>query len=125
MQRVVDRLHPLGYTVTTALAPKISADQRGLLYEAHDYAFHGATVDHIILMTYEWGYTYSPPRAVEHVNLDEEVFQYAVNENPSRKILMGIPNYGYNWTLPFVQGSAARISAAAVNLALRRGTDNV
>lgn len=123
VQRVVDRLHPLGYTVTTALAPKISADQRGLLYEAHDYAFHGATVDHIILMTYEWGYTYSPPRAVAPVNLVEEVLQYAVTEIPSRKILMGIPNYGYNWTLPFVQGSAARTIShtAAVNLALREG----
>ena len=85
VQRAVDRLHPLGYTVTTALAPKISADQRGLLYEAHDYAFHGATVDHIILMTYEWGYTYSPPRAVAPVNLVEEVLQYAVTEIPSRE----------------------------------------
>lgn len=28
---------------------------------------------------------------------------------PSRKILMGIPNYGYDWTLPYVQGTAARV----------------
>ena len=59
IQKTVNRLHPLGYSVTTALAPKTSAGQRGLLYEAHDYAFHGATVDHVILMTYEWGYTYT------------------------------------------------------------------
>lgn len=125
VQRAVDRLHPLGYTVTTALAPKTRADQPGLLYEAHDYAFHGATVDHVILMTYEWGYTYSPPRAVAPVNLVEEVLQYAVTEIPSEKILMGIPNYGYNWTLPFVQGSAAQTIShtAAVNLALREGAE--
>jgi spore germination protein len=125
VRRVVDRLHPLGYTVTTALAPKTSADQPGLLYEAHDYAFHGATVDHIILMTYEWGYTYSPPRAVAPVNLVEQVLQYAVTEIPSEKILMGIPNYGYNWTLPFVQGTAARTIShtAAVNLALQEGAE--
>jgi len=125
VQRAADRLHPLGYTVTTALAPKTRADQPGLLYEAHDYAFHGATVDHVILMTYEWGYTYSPPRAVAPVNLVEEVLQYAVTEIPSEKILMGIPNYGYNWTLPFVQGSAAQTIShtAAVNLALREGAE--
>ena len=41
----------------TALAPKISSDQPGLLYEAHDYAAQGRIVDYIILMTYEWGYT--------------------------------------------------------------------
>ena len=40
---------------------------------------------------------------------------------PSEKILMGIPNYGYNWTLPFVQGSTARSLShtAAINLAAR------
>ncbi|MBE6821516.1 MAG: LysM peptidoglycan-binding domain-containing protein [Ruminococcaceae bacterium] len=121
IRKVVDRLHPLGYKVTTALAPKTSAGQVGLLYEAHDYAAHGATVDHVILMTYEWGYTYSPPRAVAPINLVEQVIRYAVTVIPSQKILMGIPNYGYNWTLPYVRGSAARAIShtAAVALAAR------
>lgn len=119
IRKAVDKLHPLGYTVTTALAPKTSAEQVGLLYEAHDYAAHGATVDHVVLMTYEWGYTYSPPRAVAPINLVEQVIKYAVTVIPSQKILMGIPNYGYDWTLPFVQGSSARSLShtAAVNLA--------
>lgn len=123
IKKVVDRLHPLGYTVTTALAPKTSADQPGLLYEAHDYAAHGALVDHVILMTYEWGYTYGPARAVAPLNLVEEVLKYAVTVIPSKKILMGIPNYGYDWTLPFVQGSSARplTNPGAVNLASRVG----
>lgn len=82
VQRAVDRLHPLGYTVTTALAPKISADQRGLLYEAHDYAFHGATVDHIILMTYEWGYTYSPAEGCGARQPRRGGFAVCGNRNP-------------------------------------------
>ena len=123
IQKVIDRLRPLGYTITTALAPKTSADQPGLLYEAHDYAAHGALVDHVILMTYEWGYTYGPARAVAPLNLVEEVLKYAVTVIPSKKILMGIPNYGYDWTLPFVQGSSARplTNPGAVNLASRVG----
>nr|WP_319488516.1 LysM peptidoglycan-binding domain-containing protein [uncultured Caproiciproducens sp.] len=123
IEKVVDRLHPLGYTVTTALAPKTSASQPGLLYEAHDYVTHGLLVDHVILMTYEWGYTYGPPRAVAPVNLVKDVLQYAVSVIPSKKILMGIPNYGYDWTLPFVQGSSARSlsNPAAVSLASREG----
>jgi len=36
------------------------------------------------------------------------VLDYAVSVIPAGKILMGMPNYGYDWTLPFVQGSAAR-----------------
>ena len=42
----------------TAVAPKTSADQQGILYEAHDYRAQGEIADYIIIMTYEWGYTY-------------------------------------------------------------------
>jgi len=120
-RKVVSRLHELGYTVTTALAPKIAADQQGLLYEAHDYPVHGALVDHVILMTYEWGYTYGPPMAVAPINEVRKVLNYAVSAIPRQKILMGIPNYGYDWTLPFVQGTAARTisNVGAVEQALR------
>lgn len=102
------RLKPLGYTLTSAVAPKTSAEQKGLLYEAHDYPVHGAINDHVIPMTYEWGYTYGPPMAVAPLNEVRKVINYAVSAIPRRKILMGIPNYGYDWTLPYVKGTAAR-----------------
>lgn len=123
LRKTVNRLRPLGYTVTTALAPKISATQQGTLYEAHDYPVHGELVDHVILMTYEWGYTYSPPMPVAPLNEIRRVLNYAVTVIPRRKILMGIPNYGYNWTLPFQPGTAAETisNTEAVNLALREG----
>jgi spore germination protein len=119
LRKVVNRLRPLGYSVTTALAPKISADQPGLLYEAHDYPVHGELTDHVILMTYEWGYTYGPPMAVAPLNEVRRVLNYAVTAIPREKILMGIPNYGYVWTLPYQQGTAARTisNPGAVELA--------
>lgn len=58
LERLTDQLHEQGYIVVTALAPKLSADQQGVLYEAHDYAAQGRIVDYVIIMTYEWGYTY-------------------------------------------------------------------
>lgn len=121
LRKTVDRLRPLGYTVTTALAPKTSAQQQGLLYEAHDYRVHGELVDHVILMTYEWGFTYGPPKAVAPYNEVRKVLDYAVTVIPREKILMGIPNYGYDWTLPYVQGSAAKTvsNTGAVELAER------
>jgi len=91
-----------------ALAPKTSSDQPGLLYEAHDYKMIGQLADYVILMTYEWGYSRGPARAVAPVNLVERVVAYAVSEIPSNKILMGIPNYGYDWLLPFKEGNIAR-----------------
>lgn len=125
LRKVVSRLRPLGYLITTALAPKNAADQPGLLYEAHDYPVHGALADHVILMTYEWGYTFGPPMAVAPINEVRRVLNYAISAIPRRKILMGIPNYGYNWTLPYVEGSrAATISnVGAVDLARRVGAN--
>ena len=123
LRKLNSRLKPLGYSLTTALAPKISADQRGLLYEAHDYPVHGALTDHVILMTYEWGYTFGPPMAVAPVNEVRKVLRYAVSAIPRQKIFMGIPNYGYNWTLPYVEGSRAVTlsNTGAVDLARREG----
>jgi spore germination protein len=123
LRKVTQTLRPLGYSVTTALAPKTSATQQGKLYEAHDYPVHGALANHVILMTYEWGFTFSPPRAVAPINEVRKVLNYAVSAIPRQKIFMGIPNYGYNWTLPYQPGSAAKTisNTGAVDLALQEG----
>jgi spore germination protein len=123
VRKAVEKLNPLGFSVTTALAPKISAEQVGLLYEAHDYPAHGRLVSHVILMTYEWGYTFGPPMAVAPLNAVKRVLDYAVTAIPSNKILMGIPNYGYDWTLPYQRGTRATTvsNVGAVNIAAREG----
>lgn len=119
LRRLSETLHPLGYYLSTAIAPKNSDAQQGLLYTAHDYAAHGKYCDRVIIMTYEWGYTYSSPQAVSPVDRIRSVLDYAVTKMPSGKILLGFSNYGYNWTLPWKQGQAASVisNTAAVNLA--------
>lgn len=99
-------LAPHGYFVTAALAPKVSADQQGNIYQGHDYRHIGEIVDFALIMTYEWGYTYGPPMAVSPINQVRRVLDYAVTEIPREKILMGMPNYGYDWRLPFVKGAS-------------------
>lgn len=54
--KISDILRPMGYSVSSAVAPKISGSQKGTLYEAHDYAAHGRALDFVTIMTYEWGY---------------------------------------------------------------------
>lgn len=93
-----------GYTVSVAVPPKTSADQPGLLYEGIDYRLLGENADKVLLMTYEWGYTYGPPMAVAPLNKVRQVLDYAVTEIPREKILMGIPNYAYDWPLPYERG---------------------
>ncbi len=91
------------------------------MYEGKDYRLLGAAADSVLLMTYEWGYTYGPPMAVAPINKVREVVEYAVTEIPREKIDLGIPNYGYDWTLPFVQGTSRARSignAQAVRIAI-------
>lgn len=122
--RLRGELAPLGLPVIVALAPKTSAGQRGLLYEAHDYAALGAAADQVLLMTYEWGYTYSEPMAVAPLPNVRQVVEYALSEMPAEKIWLGIPNYGYDWPLPVDLGVTRATSISnqyAVELARRYG----
>ncbi|MGM7724831.1 glycosyl hydrolase family 18 protein [Metabacillus sp. Hm71] len=104
LRRAKNRFSQEGWLLSTALAPKTSAGQKGRWYEAHDYKAHGQIVDFVVIMTYEWGYSGGPPMAVSPINPVREVLEYAISEMPSRKIMMGQNLYGYDWTLPFVQG---------------------
>ena len=126
IRRLSDRLNPLGYPVITALAPKTSARQSGLLYEGHDYGAIGGAANYVLLMTYEWGYAYSLPMAVAPLPQVRRVVEYALSEIPSDKIWLGIPNYGYDWPLPVTEGVTRARSISnqeAIVLAGRYGAE--
>ncbi len=108
------RMNESGYMVSVALAPKTSADQPGLLYEGKDYGGLGAAADEVLLMAYEWGYTYGPAMAVAPLNKVRQVIEYALTEIPPEKINLGIPNYGYDWILPYVRGESRAVTIGHV-----------
>lgn len=121
-----ERMNALGYQVSVALAPKTSANQPGLLYEGKDYRALGEAANHVLLMTYEWGYKYGPNMAVAPLNMVRRVLDYAVTEIPPEKIMLGIPNYGYDWPLPFEQGVTEAVTIGnveAVQIAIRNGAE--
>lgn len=126
ISRLRRELNPLGYPVIVALAPKTSATQSGLLYEGHNYRALGEAANEVLLMTYEWGYTYGPPMAVAPLPNVRRVVEYALTEIPAQKIWLGVPNYGYDWPLPFAEGVTKATSISnqyAVRLALRYGAE--
>jgi spore germination protein len=108
LRKAKDRFKKEGWFMSTALAPKTSATQKGKWYEGHDYKAHGQIVDFVVIMTYEWGYSGGPAMAVSPIDQVRKVLEYAITEMPSNKILMGQNLYGYDWTLPFVQGTVAK-----------------
>jgi spore germination protein len=104
LRKAANLIHNEGYLMSTALAPKTSAAQTGEWYTAHDYKAHGQIADFVVIMTYEWGYSGGPPMAVSPIGPVRNVLEYAISEMPASKIMMGQNLYGYDWTLPFVQG---------------------
>lgn len=54
------------------------------------------------------------------------VVDYALTEIPAEKIFLGIPNYAYDWALPFVKGESAAVTIGnltAVQLAIDEGAE--
>jgi len=120
-----EMLRQRGMELMIALSPKTSDEQPGLLYEGIDYRGLGDAADYAFIMTYEWGYSYGPPMAVAPLPEVRKVMEYAISRIPKEKLLMGIPNYGYDWTLPYEQGRPARSlgNQEAVELAIRYGSE--
>lgn len=104
LRKAKKRLSDAGFQMSTALAPKKSAEQKGAWYTAHDYKTHGEVADFVVLMTYEWGYSGGPPLPVSPIGPVREVVNYALSVMPANKIFLGQNLYGYDWTLPYKKG---------------------
>ncbi|MGD8191379.1 glycosyl hydrolase family 18 protein [Brevibacillus ginsengisoli] len=106
LRKAAKRIKGAGLMLSTALAPKTSAAQKGAWYTSHDYRTHGEIADFVVIMTYEWGYSAGPPMPVSPINSVRKVLEYAITEIPPSKIVMGQNLYGYDWTLPYKPGGS-------------------
>ena len=64
--------------------------------------------------------------AVAPINKVREVVDYALTEIPAEKILLGMPNYGYDWPLPYERGVTVAPSignAQAVEIAIANSAE--
>lgn len=123
LRNAVDFFHQYNYPVSTALVPKTYDMTTGEWWGGHDYKAQGEILDFVIIMTYDWGCIACPPMAVAPVNEIRKVLDYAVTVIPREKILMGVPFYGFDWTLPFITGDRANLVGyrEALQLAIRYG----
>lgn len=124
--RLREALNAEGKPVIAALAPKTSAQQWGILYEAHDYALLSRAANAVFLMTYEWGYTYGEPMAIAPLPQVRAVLDYALSVTAAENIFLGVPLYAYDWPLPYEKGrtrAETLSSQAAVERARQVGTE--
>lgn len=123
--KAATRLHNEGFFISCAIPAKEAPEATSPFAGAYDYATIGNIVDNVTLMTYEWGYASSEPMAVAPIDAVERVSRFAASQMPSSKILMGIPNYGYDWPTPFKPGNIGKTTGIvqAVETARSRSQD--
>ena len=93
--------------LTVALAPKQSDGQAGRLYEGLDFSLLAQSVDFALLMAYDWGWAGGPPGPVSPLPQVRRSVEYALTYFPPERLLLGVPNYGYDWPLPYREGNRA------------------
>ena len=114
-----DRLQPLGHTLTIAVPAKTNEEIPWL--RGDDYGGIGSVVDFMFIMAYDWHHVGCAPGPVAPITEVRRTVEFALRYVPSRKIILGVPLYGYDWIIPYNPGSiAAAISNQnAVETAMR------
>ncbi|MDI2586403.1 glycosyl hydrolase family 18 protein [Psychrobacillus sp. NEAU-3TGS] len=105
------RLSPEGYYTTVAVPPKTTDNIPWL--RGYDYGGIGASVDFVFIMAYDFHEASSPPGPVAPITEVRKTIQFALQHMNRNKIILGVPRYGYDWTMD--NGNA--VSARAVSVA--------
>jgi spore germination protein YaaH/soluble P-type ATPase len=97
MSELYNTLHPLGYKVTIAVPAKTVDSLSDGWTGAYDYAQIANYSDEVVIMTYDEHYAGGSPGPIASAGWVQSVVNYAVNNIPSQKILLGLAAYGYDW----------------------------
>ncbi|MFW6022729.1 MAG: glycosyl hydrolase family 18 protein [Halanaerobiaceae bacterium] len=112
------KLRKIDKKITISVFPKIDVpvDLNG----AYDYAALAPLVDRMVIMTYDNHWSRGPAGPIASIGWVEKNIKYALEYLPSSKILLGIANYGYNWSGGFGQDLSAK---EAIQLASEKGVE--
>ena len=122
-QELARRLKPLGKILSIAVMAKTADLPTTPWAGFFDYSALGAVADFLVLMTYDYHWAGGDPGPIAPVPWMKAVLTYALSVIPADKILLGIPLYGYDWTLPIQPGRWAEIIAYEPAVRLAAGTN--
>ncbi|MFW6269083.1 MAG: glycosyl hydrolase family 18 protein [Bacillota bacterium] len=83
-------------TVTISVFPKI--DVSSDLHGAFDYEALAPHIDRMVIMTYDFNWSTGPPGPIAPIDWVEKNIKYALEYISKDKLILGIANYGYNWS---------------------------
>jgi spore germination protein YaaH len=99
--RLAGALHARGKILSVAVFAKASDAGYAPRNAAQDYAAIGRVADQVRLMGYDYHWDTSAPGPVAPIGWIRDVIVYAKTQMPASKIILGIPEYGYDWSEGF------------------------
>lgn len=113
IENLTKRLNSEGYPVFVTLTPTTFTGD----IVSIDYSNLGRIANSILLLSYEWGFSYGPPASVTPYPTIRELLDYAITQIEPEKINFGIPIIGYDWQLPYIPG-VSRANSLSTNAAI-------
>lgn len=98
IKELADKLHPAGMEVMMAVPPK-KGDQEPSYSAGYDYQTLGKYLDRLFLMTYDWHWPGGPSGPIAPIEKVKATLDYAVSVIDRKKLMLGIPQYAYDWTI--------------------------
>lgn len=98
------RLKSEGLRYTITITPRVNIQGTEVTYETFDYSTISQYVDAILILAYDWGYSFGPPTSETSINIVREQLSELIKIVPSNKLVLGLPVIGYDWELPYIPG---------------------
>jgi spore germination protein len=98
IKELAEKLHPAGMEVMMAVPPK-KGDQEPSYSAGYDYQTLGKYLDRLFLMTYDWHWPGGPSGPIAPIAEVKATLDYAVSVVDRKKLMLGIPQYAYDWTI--------------------------
>lgn len=102
--KLSNRLNQEGYPVFVTLTPRTFISTNEITFEAVDYTVIGQKANGVILLSYDWGYSFGPPISSSAIFIQSNLLDYVVKIIQPEKIFLGISIIGYDWKLPYEIG---------------------
>lgn len=120
LKRVTSILKKEGYLVFITIDPNFTVEENRTTFERVDYTKFNELIDGAYLMRFYWGTQYGPPMPVSSIENIALYLSYMIQIIKPKKMNIGFPLLGYDWTLPYIKGFSEANSLSldnAINLA--------
>ena len=94
---LADKLHAARKQLSVTVHAKTDDKSTRKGPASQDYRAIGAVADTVKLMVYSYSWSTSPAGPIAPIEWLERVVAFATSQIPARKVIVGLPWYGYDW----------------------------